>query len=119
MLVRELRQRLQRRTDPHLDPLGETGAGDVAERDLGVPGGVLQGHQPSVGGQGAAQPDGAVTAERADLQDAPGALELGEELGQLALERGDGDGRETGGVAVAQRRRQGLVRVVAQDRPVR
>src|SRR5690606_3533501 len=97
------------------DPLGEPGAGDVAGGHLGVPRVVLQGDQPPVGGQGAAQPDGAVAAERADLQDPAGALHRGEEVQELAVGGGDGDGREPGGRAVAQRGRQGVVGGVGEE----
>ena len=57
----------------------------VLPGDGGVGGVQLQRDKPAVRRQRAGQPDGAVAAEGADLEDAAGMGELREEIEKLAL----------------------------------
>ena len=77
--------------------VGEAGVGDVGEGDFGVFGIEFEGDEVAAGREGAGEADGAVAAEGADLEDAVGALHLGEELEEPALGRRDVDGGKIGG----------------------
>ena len=85
----------------------QPGARDVGARHFGVLRIDLQRDQPAAGGQRPRQPDGAVAAQRADLQDVPRAANARQQVQQLALVRRHVDRRQP-------RRRAGL-----QSRPQR
>ena len=85
--------------DPDVDPVAEPGPVDVGLGDAGVAGLDLEGHQLAVGRQGPGQPDRAVAAEGAHLQDPAGAHGQAEELEQLPLVGRHLQGRQVGGVA--------------------
>ena len=72
------------------------GAGDVGARDLGACRVGFERDEPAVGGKAAREPDRAVAAERADLQDAARADRLREQHQQLALVGRDIDPRQPG-----------------------
>ena len=77
------------RPDAQLDDAGQAGAGDVGAGDLGVLGSASSVIRRPPARQRPRQPDRAVAAERADLQDPPGALQPGQQVQQLALVRRD------------------------------
>jgi len=56
----------------------------------------LKGHEVPVLRQGAGKPDGTIGAQGTDLENAPGALNQGQEGQEFALEWGDINGRQTG-----------------------
>ena len=84
--------------DPHLDLAVEAGARDVAARDLGVVLLELEADQAAVVRQRAPHPDGAVAAERADLEDPAGVDRAREQVQKLSLRGRHGDVREAGAV---------------------
>ncbi len=96
LLGDKLGERIESGPDANLNGFGQACAVDVGLCYGGVAGVELQGNQVSVGRQGAGQPDGAVAAEGADLEDAACAFELREKLEELALVGCDVDGREAG-----------------------
>src|SRR4029077_4066657 len=81
----ERRETLECRAHPHLDLAIESCACEVPARHLGVALLELEADQATVVGQGAAQPDGAVPAERTDLEDPPGMDRSGEHVKKLPL----------------------------------
>ena len=62
----------------------------------------LQGEQFTIGGQLPGHPDGAVAAERADLQDAFGARHAHQQGQELPLIGGDVDRRKPGALVILQ-----------------
>jgi hypothetical protein len=87
---------VERGPDPHVDQSVEPCAGDVGAGHLGVLGVDLAGHELPVCRQGAGEPDRRVAAQRADLEDPPGADRTGEQVQQLALGRRDVDRGQPG-----------------------
>jgi hypothetical protein len=67
-------QGVERATDAHLDDAGQTGTGDVGAGHLREAQLGLERDQPTAGRQRPPQPDRAVAAERADLEDRSRAL---------------------------------------------
>src|SRR5437764_199425 len=63
------------------------------------------------GREPAGEPDGAIAAERADLEDAPGVDEPREDPQEFAVCRGDVDLRQAGGVARLERSFERRVRL--------
>jgi hypothetical protein len=57
----------------------------------------LEGHHAAVVGDAAREPDRRIAAERADLEHATRARHAGEQVQELARERGDLDGGKAGG----------------------
>src|SRR5262249_1048137 len=80
-------QRLQRGPDAYLGHLAQPGACQVGARHLGVTRVHLQRDQVAVRRQRTRQPDGAVSAERPDLEDAARSLTSRQHVQQLALVR--------------------------------
>ena len=71
----------------HLHHRSEPGAGDIAARYLGVLWVGFEGDQAATGPERPRQPDAAVSAQRAYLQNLRGARKLGQQHEQLALAR--------------------------------
>lgn len=90
-----------------LDFRAKAGAVDVRAGDFCVVGIEFKRDQGAIRRQGPREADGAETAERTDLKDAAGALNLGEQSEELPRERGDVDGGEAfaliGGEAFGER----------------
>ena len=81
----EPREALERRADPHLDLAIQSCACEVPARHRSVALLELEADQVAVVGQRAAQPDGTVPAERADLEDPAGVDRAGEHVQKLPL----------------------------------
>ena len=103
----EERQGVDGAADPYLDPVGEPGPLEVAASDLGVAGLELEAQEPPARGKGAPEPDRAVTAEGADLEDLAGARHLCQQLQEPALDGGHVDRRQPGRPAVRERLLEG------------
>ena len=82
--------------DPDVHLVAHAGGVHVRARHAGVLGEVFARDQPAVVGQPLGHPDGAEAGQRADLQDAPGAGELHQQLEQLAGVGRHFDGRHAG-----------------------
>jgi hypothetical protein len=68
---------------------------DVGLSDGSVFGIELEGDELAIGGKRASEPDGRVSAQGADLEDAARALDAGEKVQQFAVAGSDVDGGET------------------------
>ena len=104
LLGGELRQRVERLADAQVDELGQARAGDVRGGELGVARVGLERDQATIRRQRARQPDRAVAAERADLEDRARADRAREQVQELALAGRDGDRRQAGGGVGRERR---------------
>ena len=111
-LLAQSRERVESRALHNLNPSAETRAAAILAGHRHMGGVQLQGHKLPGGGQGARQPDRAVPAERADLQDAARTDGERQELQELALTGGHLDVRERG---LRARRQCGLERWVGRD----
>src|SRR6185295_5192595 len=72
-LLRQLGQGFQRVTDPHLDNTLQTRVSNAGLRNFGVLRVNLEGYQASFRPERSRQPDGAVAAEGANLEDGASA----------------------------------------------
>ena len=81
----EPRQGVECPPETKLDEVGETGAGDVGAGDRDVLRVGLERDQPATGGERTREPDRAVAAQRADLEDSPRTLDPCQEHQELAL----------------------------------
>ena len=70
-------QRLERRADPELDPVGDPGLLEVGRGDRGVLLGELAGDQPAAGREPAGDADRRVAGEGAELERLAGADQPG------------------------------------------
>ena len=92
------------------------GAHEVRAGDLGVARVELERHQATAGRQRPGEPDRAVAAERAELEDRAGALDAREELEQPALRRRDRRRRQARRRRSPRARRRAPGRARAGDR---
>ena len=81
----ELRQCVKRLAESQVDHLGQTGTIEIGACHLGVARFRLKRHDAATLRQSACQPDGAVAAKRADLQNSAGIDRPGEQHQQFAL----------------------------------
>jgi hypothetical protein len=85
------------RANAEIDDFIDSGADEIGASDFGMFRFVFQRYQPSVCRQGTRQPDGAVAAERAELENAFRPLHPREEMEEFALRRRDLDFRQSTG----------------------
>ena len=90
----ELRETVERRADADLHPAVQSGTRDVGSRHLGVVLIELEADETPIVGQGATHPDGAVSAEGADLEDAASMDRSCQQVQELSLRRGHRNVRE-------------------------
>lgn len=107
---------IERRSEPDLGDVAEPGPLDVLLGDLGIALLRLERDQATAGRQRPPQPDRAVTAEGAELEDRPRLARLRQQVQQLALGRRDLDRRQARRVARPQR---GLERLVVGSQQAR
>lgn len=79
--------------------MGEICTCEVLAGDLGVVGVDFERDDFAVGWESAGEPDSAVACEGANFENASGVADAGEEVEEFTLRGGDGDLRETCGVA--------------------
>ena len=90
-------ERLRRRPDEHVHDVADARRVErVARRRAACAGSISSVVSAAVRRQRAREPEGAVPAERADLEDPPRADRLREQVQELALVRRDGDVRQPG-----------------------
>ena len=84
----------------HLDAVGETRPGDVRPGQCRIDRLRLDAHHAPAFRQRACQPDGGVSAEGPDLEDAPRTGDAGQQVQELAVDGGDLDRRKARRVLV-------------------
>src|SRR4029077_13991348 len=107
----ELSQRVERLADADLHTIGETGARQIFASNGRMLLECLERDKAPAGREAAREPDRAVAAERADLEDALGAERAREEPEEFAVRGRNADRRQPGGVARLERRGERVVRL--------
>lgn len=103
-------ERRGRISDSDFNYVLKAGGREVLSGDLGVMRAVFKGDQAALGRQRASQPRGAVAAEGTNLEDAARPGDSCEKLEELALIRGDVNGRESGSPGVGNVGGEGRIR---------
>src|ERR1700722_13140563 len=114
-LVDQLSEALERSADSYFYEAGEAGPFGVRAGDLRVSRLELEGDQMAVIGERHGEPDRAVAAERADLENPSCPADPRDQVQQLGLRRRERDRGQAGGVTGLQR---GLQRAVVSDQQV-
>jgi hypothetical protein len=95
-LLDQCRQRIDGRADAHFCDRVEPSPPQIRPGNLGVARVQLQADEPTIGRKRPAEPDRAVAGHRPDLEDPLRALDLRDEVEELALRRRDLDLRHAG-----------------------
>ena len=92
-----MRQRLERLAEAYVDPIRHAGPREICPGNVGVHRVRFERDDTAAGRDGPREPDGAVAGQRADFQDATGALRAGHQMEQLSVRWRDADRRQLRG----------------------